>query len=198
VEFYFTHNIVVKMTEVTRTINNVNDLSTAQSDISSLQDNVNTNNSNITTLQSDVVSINAPGFFWFTNPTLSGTEDDFTPIPWGTINYGNPANLDTTTGMWTCPATGLWQFTFSIYYEAYSGYPSWNLFHNGTHVAIIEQASNGIQYITSLGSFVTPASAGDTFQWLFQFVDDSSQPTLVSGVGNLWQGFMIAPGYTAA
>jgi len=99
----------------------------------------------VAAIDTAIATINAPNFFWFTAPTLSGTEGNFTPIPWGTINYGNPANLDTTTGMWTCPATGLWQFTFSIYYEAYSGYPSWNLFHNGTHVALIEQASNSIQ-----------------------------------------------------
>jgi len=100
--------------------------------------------------------------------------------------------------MWTCPAAGLWLFTFSIYYKAYSGYPSWNLFHNGTRVALIEQASNGIQYISSLGSFITLANAGNTFQWLFQFVDNSSPPVLVSGPGNLLQGLMIAPGYTTA
>jgi len=69
-------NIVKKMKEVTRTINNVNDLSTAQSDITSLQENVNTNNANITTLQSDVVSINAPNFFWFTDPSISGATED--------------------------------------------------------------------------------------------------------------------------
>jgi len=95
--------------------------------------------------------------------------------------------------MWTCPAAGLWQFTFSIY----TGYPSWNLYQNGTHVALIEQASNGVQYITSLGSFITPAKAGDTFQWQ-SHVSDSSPPVLVSGPGNFWQGLMIAPGYTAA
>jgi len=75
-----------------------------------------------------IAAINAPNYFWFTAPTRSGTENDFTPIPWGTIVNSNPANLDTTTGVWTCPAAGLWQFTFSIYYEAYLGYPSWNLY----------------------------------------------------------------------
>jgi hypothetical protein len=142
-------------------------------------------------------SINDPNYFWFTAPTLSCTENDFTPIPWGTKVYSNPANLD-TTGVWTCPATGLWQFTLSIYYEAYSGYPSWNPYHNGTHEALIEQASNGVQYITTIGSLITPASAGDTILWQFQFIDNSSLPTLVSGVGNLWQGLMIALGYTTA
>jgi len=83
----------------------------------------------VAAINTAIATINAPNYFWFTAPTLSGTEGNFTPIPWGTINYGNPANLDTTTGMWTCPATGLWQFTFSIYYEAYLGYPSWNLYH---------------------------------------------------------------------
>jgi len=75
------------MTELNRTVNNVNDLSTAQSNISSLQDSVKTNTTNITTLQSEVVSINAPNFFWFTDPTLSGTEDIYNPIPWGSIVY---------------------------------------------------------------------------------------------------------------
>jgi len=87
--------------------------------------------------------------------------------------------------MWTCPAAGLWQFTFSICYEAYTGYPSWNLYQNDTHVALIEQASNGVQYITSLGLFITAAKARDTIQWQFQYVSDSSPPVLVSGVGKL-------------
>jgi len=30
-------------------------------------------------------SINAANYSWLTAPTLSGTENDFTPIPWGTI-----------------------------------------------------------------------------------------------------------------
>jgi len=42
------------MTEVTRTVNNVNDLSTAQSDISSLQVNVNNNTTSISSLQANV------------------------------------------------------------------------------------------------------------------------------------------------
>jgi len=44
------------MTEVTRTINNINELSTTQSDITSLQESVNNNSTNITTLQSYTVS----------------------------------------------------------------------------------------------------------------------------------------------
>jgi len=44
------------MTEVTRTVNNANDLSTAQSDISSLQESVNNNTTNISTLESYTVS----------------------------------------------------------------------------------------------------------------------------------------------
>jgi len=143
-------------------------------------------------------NINAPNYFWFTAPTLSGTENNFTPIPWGSIVYGNPANLDTTTGMWTCPAAGLWQFTFSIFCQAYTGYPSWNLYQNGTVVTLIEQASNGTQWLTSVGLFIIPAKAGNTFQWKFQFVDDSSPPVVVNGPGCFWQGLMIAPGYTAA
>jgi len=43
------------MTELTCTVNNVNDLSTAQSDITSLQESVNTNTTNITTLQNELI-----------------------------------------------------------------------------------------------------------------------------------------------
>jgi len=60
---------------------------------------------------------------------------------------------------------------------------------------LIEQASNGVKYITSLGSFITLAKASHTFQWQFQYVRDSSLPVLVSSVGNFWQGLIIAPGY---
>jgi hypothetical protein len=50
------HNIVnQKMNELMCMVNNVNDLSTAQSDISSLQESVNTNATSITTLQSYTV-----------------------------------------------------------------------------------------------------------------------------------------------
>jgi len=38
-----------------RTINNVNDIITAQSDISSFQESVNTNTTNITTLQNELI-----------------------------------------------------------------------------------------------------------------------------------------------
>jgi len=145
-----------------------------------------------------IASINAPNYFWFTDPTLSGKENNFTPIPWGSIVYSNPANLDTTTGMWTCPAARLWQFTFSIFCQAYTGYPSWNLYQNGTVVTLIEQASNGTQWLTSVGPFITPAKAGNTFEWKFQFVEDSSPPVVVNCPGCFWQGLMIAPGYTAA
>jgi len=44
------------MTELTLTVNNVNDLSMAHSDISSLQESVKPNTTNITTLQSYTVS----------------------------------------------------------------------------------------------------------------------------------------------
>jgi len=44
------------MTELTRTINNINELSTAQSDITSLQESVNNNTTNILTLESYIVS----------------------------------------------------------------------------------------------------------------------------------------------
>jgi len=44
------------MTELTCTVNNINDLSMAQSDITSLQESLNTNTTNITTLQSYTVS----------------------------------------------------------------------------------------------------------------------------------------------
>jgi len=146
-----------------------------------------------------IAAINAPNYFWFTDPTLSdATENNFTPIPWGSIVYGNPSNLHTTTGMWTCPAAGLWQFTFSIFCQNYTGYPSWNLYQNGTIITLIEQASNGAHWLTSVGPFITPAKAGNTFQWKLQFVDDPSPPVVDSGPGNFWQGLMIAPGYTAA
>jgi len=88
------------------------------------------------------------------------------------------------TGMWTCPTAGLWQFTFSIFCQNYSGYPGWNLYQNGTIVTLIEQASNGTQWLTSVGPFITPAKAGNTFQWKLQFVDDSSPPAVVNGPGN--------------
>jgi len=44
------------MTELTRTINNINELGTAQSDITSLQESVNNNTTNISTLESYIVS----------------------------------------------------------------------------------------------------------------------------------------------
>jgi len=62
------------MTELTRTINNVNDLSTAQSDITSLQESVNTNTTNITTLQDELVvsgSNLSVGGDWLANYTSS-------------------------------------------------------------------------------------------------------------------------------
>jgi len=130
-------------------------------------------------------------------PSLSGaTENIFNPIPWRTIFYGNPSNLDTTTGTWTCSDAGLWQFTFSIFSQNYSGYPGWNLYQNGKAVFVIEQASNGSQYITTVGPFITPAKADNIFQWQFNFFNDSSPPVVVKGPGCFWQGFMIAPGYT--
>jgi len=153
----------------------------------------------VAAIDTAIATINAPNFFWLTDPSLSGTtESIYNPIPWGTIVYGNPSNLDTTTGIWTSPAAGLWQFIFSIFYEGYSGYPGWNLYQNGKSVNVIEQVSSGGQYLTSVGPFITPAKAGDTFQWQFNFFNDTSLPTLVTGVGNFWQGLMIAPGYTAA
>jgi len=145
----------------------------------------------VASIDTAIAAINAPNFFWF---TVSGaTENISNPIPWGSIVYCNPANLDTTTGMWTCPTAGLWQFTFSIFCQNYGGYPGCNLFQNGTIVTLIEQASNSVQYLTSIGPFITPAKAGDTFQWKLQFVDDSS-PVVVNGPGCFWQGLMIAPG----
>jgi hypothetical protein len=152
----------------------------------------------VAAIDTAIAAINAPNYFWFTDPTLSGTENNFTPILWGSIVYGNPSNLDTSTGMWTCPTTGLWQFTSSIFCQAYTGYPSWNLYQNGTIFTLIEQASNGTQWLTSVGPFITPAKAGNTFQLKLQFVDDSLPPLLVNSPGCCWQGLMIAPGYTAA
>jgi len=65
-------------------------------------------------------------------------------------------------------------------------------------VSMIEQASNGSQYITTVGPFITPAKADDTFQWQFNFFNDTSPPVVVNGSGCFSQGLMIAPGYTAA
>jgi len=153
----------------------------------------------VASIDTAIATINAPNFFWFTDPSLSGaTESIFNPIPWGTIVYGNPSNLDTTTGIWTCPAAGLWQFIFSIFYEGYLGDPGWNLYKNGKVVSLIKQASNSSQYITTVGPFITPAKAGDTFQWQFNFFNNTSPPVVVNGAGCFWQGLMIAPGYTAA
>jgi len=57
IKYFIEDNIVNQnMTELMRTINNVNDLSTAQSDITSLQESVNNNTTNITTLESYIVS----------------------------------------------------------------------------------------------------------------------------------------------
>jgi len=120
----------------------------------------------VASIDTAIAAINVPNFFWFTDPTLSGnTENISNPIPWGSMVYGNPANLDTTTGMWICPTAGLWKFTFSIFCQNYTGYPVWNLYQNGTIVTVIEEASNGTQWLTSVGPFITPAKAGNTFQW---------------------------------
>jgi len=137
-----------------------------------------------------ITSINSPNYFWFTAPTQRPPPQP--PSTTLSIVYGNSANLDTTTSVWTCPATGLLQFTFSIFCESYSGYPEWCFFHNGTVLNVVQVPSNSSQGLTSVGPFVTPAKAGDTFQWTFNFFSDSSPPVLVSGPGNFWQGFMIA------
>jgi len=49
-----------------------------------------------------------------------------------------------------------------------------------------------------VGPFITPAEAGDTLQWQFNFFDNTSPPVVVNGTGCFWQGLMIAPGYTAS
>jgi len=121
----------------------------------------------VASIDTAIAAINAPNFFWFTNPTLSGTETTssdtiYNSIPWTSITYGNPANLDTTTGVWTCPATGLWQFTFSIFCENYSSYTAWVFFHNGTVVSEVQLPANGGQWLTSDGPFITPTKAGNT------------------------------------
>jgi len=47
-------------------------------------------------------------------------------------------------GMWTCPAAGLWQFTFSIFCQNYTGYPSWNLIDQEVVVhPLLEAYGNG-------------------------------------------------------
>jgi len=52
----------------------------------------------VAAIDTAIAAINAPNFFWFTDPNLSGaTEDIYNPVPLGTI-------LDTTTGILTCPA----------------------------------------------------------------------------------------------
>jgi len=49
-----------------------------------------------------------------------------------------------------------------------------------------------------VGPFITPAKVGNTFQWQFNFFDDSSPPVLVNNTGCFWQGLMITPGFTAS
>jgi len=110
----------------------------------------------VAAIDTAIAAINAPNSFWFTGPTVSGdTENISNPIPWGSIDYGNPVNLDMTTGVWTCPTAGLCQFTSSIFCQNYGGYPGWNLYQDGTIVTLIEQASNGFQYLTLIGPFIT-------------------------------------------
>jgi len=88
-------------------------------------------------------------------------------------------------------------FALSIFYQGYLGYPSWSLYQNGKWIALIDQASDGTQYINTLGAFITPAKAGDTFQWQLNFDGDSSPPVMLNSPGCFWQGLMIAPGHTA-
>jgi len=68
---------------------------------------------------------------------------------------------------------------------------------NGKAVSVIEQASNGGQYLTTNGPFITPAKAGDVFQWQFNFFSDSAPPIVFNNTGCFWEGLMVAPGYTA-
>jgi len=152
----------------------------------------------VSSIDKIIATINAPNFFWFTDPSLSGAKTTFNPIPWGTIVYGNSSNFDTTTGVWTCPTAGLWQFTFSIFCYNYTSEPSWRLYQNGEVACIIKQAINSSQYITTVGQFTTPAKVGDEFQGQFNFVNNTSPPVVYSGAGCFWQGLMIAPGFTAA
>jgi len=71
------------MTELTCTINNVNDLSTAQSDITSLQESVNNNTTNILTLESYTV--------------LNGTNFGVGPGVLGNLTMGTQ---NTVVGNW--------------------------------------------------------------------------------------------------
>jgi len=47
----------------------------------------------VASIDTAIASINSPNYFWFTDPTLSGRENNFTPIPWGSIVYGNPTSI---------------------------------------------------------------------------------------------------------
>jgi len=80
------------MTELMRTINNVNDLSMAQSDITSLQESVNNNTTNITTLQSYTVS--------------SGTNFGFRPDVFDNLTTGTQ-----NTAIGNSAAGGLYRLT---------------------------------------------------------------------------------------
>jgi len=83
------------MTELTCTINNVNDLSTAQSDITSLQENINANTTNITTLQSYTVTSGTNfgvGLGIFTDLT-TGTQNTV----FGDLTAGEPYTI---TSVW--------------------------------------------------------------------------------------------------
>jgi len=77
------------MTELTRTVNNVNDLSTAQSDISSLQESVNTNTTNITTLQSYIV-LNGTNFGVGSDVLPAGTYNTVSKIDTAIMDINAP------------------------------------------------------------------------------------------------------------
>jgi len=194
------------MTEVTRTVNNVNDLSTAQSDISSLQDNVNTNNANITTLQSNVASINAPyAFSWYQTTTVSiGISIDSQPLALWTASYfGNSDNMVSAT-TWSCPASGLWNFKTNFSYLS-----------SVTNIALyLQMLLNSSSIATNINWYLNPEGTGspnicydillnltkgDTLQWnMAQAYNPTSASVTLQFTGSTFLGVMIAPGYTAA
>jgi len=44
----------------------------------------------VSAIEIAIAAINAPNYFWFTDPTLSGTENNFTPYPMGEYSLQQP------------------------------------------------------------------------------------------------------------
>jgi len=186
------------MTEVTRTINNVNDLSMAQSDISSLQESVNNNTTIIT-------AINAPyAFSWYQTTTVSiGMSTTSQPLAlWAASYFGNSDNMVSAT-TWTCPASGLWNFETNFSYLS-----------SITNIAIyLQLVHNSSGVATNINWYLNPEGTGlpniyynnllnltkgDTLQWnMSQAYNPTSANVTLQFVGSTFLGFMIAAGYTA-